>query len=90
LIGLLIGIISASLNNYLLPFAILSKYKINCLRDYSFSLFGLKGFKDVAIDELLITSFEFNDNDPRFFSKYFQSIDPESYNINLYQAVTAC
>ena len=88
--GLLAGIFLASLNNYLLPFAILSKYKINSLRDYCQSLFGSKGFDEVGINELLISSFEFNDNNPRLFSKYFERIDAENYKISLYEAVTSC
>jgi len=39
------------------------------------------------VDELLITSFDFNSKTPRFYSKYFQKIDPANYDVMLRIAV---
>ena len=39
--------------------------------------------------QLLIPSFEFNQNQPRFFSQYFNKLDPAIYELPLWEAVAA-
>lgn len=90
-VGLIIATIVATLFNFLIPFAVLSKYQIQCLQNYVDTQFEGKSFKDIAADvELLIASYEFNEDDPRFYSKYFINVDPDQYNITLSTAVSSC
>ena len=44
-------------------------------------------FKDIAVDDLLIPAFEFNQNEPRFYSKWFAEYDPGIYDVELWEAV---
>ena len=46
-------------------------------------------FDDVASDELLVTSYEFNSHSPRYYSKYFKKVDPGRYDVLLRTAVAA-
>jgi patatin-like phospholipase/acyl hydrolase len=46
-------------------------------------------FDDVYADELLVTSYEYNSKTPRFYSKYFRTIDPGRYDVKLWTAVSA-
>ena len=39
---------------------------------------------DIVVDELLIPALEFNQNQPRFFSKYYNTTDPGVYNLPLW------
>lgn len=41
-------------------------------------------FDDIIVDDLLIPSFEWNQYEPRFFSKYLRNQDPGVYNLNLW------
>ena len=40
-------------------------------------------------DELLVTSYEYNSKTPRFYSKYFRTVDPGRYDVKLWEAVSA-
>lgn len=51
--------------------------------------FGDRYFKDIAIDELLVNSYDFNHNAPKFFSKSFAEWDPPRYDRKIFQAVAA-
>jgi patatin-like phospholipase/acyl hydrolase len=46
-------------------------------------------FSDVQVTELLIASYEYNSQTPRFFSKYFEKMDPGQYEVPLKIAVGA-
>jgi patatin-like phospholipase/acyl hydrolase len=49
--------------------------------------FGNLTFEDLAVEELMAISYEYNSKNPRFFSKYFLESDPGRYNVYLRQAV---
>lgn len=44
---------------------------------------------DLIIDDLFIASYEFNSKLPRFFSKYYNWVDPAGYNFLIREAVAA-
>jgi len=38
-------------------------------------VFSNKNFDDILVDELLLESFDYTNQEPKFFSKYFQAIN---------------
>ena len=52
-------------------------------------MFGNYTFDDLVVDELLVTSYEFNSDFPRFYSKWFSRSDPGRQNVFLKKATQA-
>jgi hypothetical protein len=53
------------------------------------NLLGDYYITDALSDELLIVAFDYNSQEPRFFSKYFSKEDPGIYNITIGNATAA-
>jgi len=49
------------------------------MKDY----LGAKFVSDFYTNEALITAFDYNSLEPRFFSKYFANMNPEIYNVTI-------
>jgi patatin-like phospholipase/acyl hydrolase len=49
--------------------------------------FGNRTFDDIAVDELMINAYEFNSQQPRFYSKYFRKTRKGSHNVMLKTAM---
>ena len=52
-------------------------------------LVGKYKFSDVLSDELLVVAYDYNSQQPRFFSKYFSSIEPAIYDVPIGDATGA-
>ena len=44
---------------------------------------------DLVVDDLVVTTFDYNSMSPRLYSKYFVDIDPGNYNFKIYEAASA-
>lgn len=44
---------------------------------------GAAGIMDALTDEILVVAYDYNSQEPRFYSKYYAEIDPNIYNVNL-------
>jgi len=58
-----------------------SKYSRTNLDALMKTLLGEYGFNDIVTQELLVVAYEYNSQEPRFFSKYFAHQDPGIYDI---------
>lgn len=74
---------------YLLQTLLFAKYDRSGMEDVARDEFTTTTFDQLAVDELLIPSFEFNQNEPRFYSKYFREKDPGIYDLPIWEAVAA-
>lgn len=45
--------------------------------------FGDRTFNDIMIDELLVVAFDYDENEPRFFSRQFAFVIPDIYDLKL-------
>ena len=66
-----------------------AKYDREGLESVAGEKFKNYTFDDVMQDELLITAFEFNSFEPRFYSKYFREIDYGIHAVDLKTAASA-
>lgn len=48
-----------------------------------FDKLGAAGIMDVLTDEILIVAYDYNSQEPRFYSKFYAEIDPYIYKVNL-------
>lgn len=55
------------------------------MKDY----LGAKKVSEFYTDEALITAFDYNSLEPRFFSKYFAKQNPEIYDVNIGESTGA-
>ena len=46
-------------------------------------------YSDLLVDEILLPSFEYNRNSPRFYSKYFAKLNPFEIDVPLRKAASA-
>jgi patatin-like phospholipase/acyl hydrolase len=53
------------------------------------TLLGKFEFKDALTHELLVFSYAYNEQEPRFFSKYFAFHDSPQYKVKIGQATGA-
>lgn len=53
------------------------------------SLIGEFGFDKILSDELIVTAFDYNQQEPRFFSKYFDWVDPNIYDVKVSNATAS-
>ena len=58
-----------------------SKYSRKNLDAMMKNLLGSYGFMDILTQELLVVAYEYNSQEPRFYSKYFTHQDPGIYDI---------
>ena len=52
-------------------------------------LLGSYNIKDVLSDEILIVAYDYNSQEPRFYSKYFSQVDSAIYDIPVGNATGA-
>jgi patatin-like phospholipase/acyl hydrolase len=85
-LGLIIGSCLIYPTISTLQFLLYAKYDRSGMDSVLQEKFTNLTFNDIAVDELLIPSYEFNQDQPRFYSKYFLNRDPGVYNISLWEA----
>lgn len=66
-----------------------AKYDRSGLDAIMTDYFGDKTMTDILTDELLITSYEYNYEQPRFYSKYFTEQEPGIYDVTIGNATGA-
>lgn len=81
-IGVLLGIYVPEFYDY----AATSKYTRENLDSLVNTEFAGKYFPDITTKELMVVSYEYNSQQPRFYSKYYNNIDPAIYNVSVAQA----
>jgi len=52
-------------------------------------VFSRKKFTEILVDELLIESYDYTNQKPMFFSKYFTEQYPSEYNLTINEALAA-
>ena len=50
---------------------------------------GAEKFDNILTDELLVVAFEYNQQEPRFFSRYFSHQNPAKYDVIIGEATAA-
>lgn len=50
---------------------------------------GSEKFDNILTDELLVVAFEYNQQEPRFFSRYFSHMNPAKYDVIIGEATAA-
>ena len=50
---------------------------------------GAAGINEALTDEILIVAYDYNSQEPRFYSKFYAEIDPYIYNVSLDEATAA-
>ena len=88
-VGLLIGIIISPTVMLLSQYLGLSLYNRDGLDSLTRKYLGENTWSNIIQDDLLITTFNFNDYTPRFYSKYFVDTDPGNYNFPIRLAASA-
>lgn len=72
-----------------LPLMTMALYYRTGLDEVAEYNFGDRYFKDIAVDELLVNSYDYNHNAPKFFSRFFAEWDPPRFDRKIFQAVAA-
>ena len=85
LIGFILGIEIPKWSSFLLN----AKYSRGSLDQIMKDLLGAYNVKDALTDELLIVAYDYNSQEPRFYSKYFSLIDPAIYDVPIGNATGA-
>ena len=82
IIGFIIGYIGPT------TFAFLSKakYKREKLEKIMNDYLGHANFGQILTDETLIVAYDYNSQQPRFYSKYFSKINPKIYDVKICNA----
>jgi patatin-like phospholipase/acyl hydrolase len=80
-IGVIIGAILAPLTLEVWEFSGYSLYDRSGLDELTKVKLGNYTWNDILVDDLMITAYEYNSKQPRFYSKYFNRIDPGFYNL---------
>ena len=86
-VGLIIGLILSPLVVTLASLSGHSFYKRDGLDQKLLEYIGDNTFDDIAIDDLVIASYDYNSRSPRFFSKYMAHKYPTIYSVKLREAV---
>lgn len=88
--GIFIGILLAVPMQLVLPKLVYAQYdRLAGLETVAENQFHEMTFDDVITDELMIPAYEYNFNQPRFFSKYFRDKNPGVYDRPLRKAMEA-
>jgi len=89
IIGVILGVILAPLTLKVWNFAGYSLYDRSGLDDSLLKNLGTYSWDNIIVDDLIITAYEYNSKQPRFYSKYFNRLDPGFYDLLIHQAVAA-
>jgi predicted acylesterase/phospholipase RssA len=84
-IGFILGIEIPKITNFLFN----AKYDRSSLDKLMKDYLGKSTIDQVLSNEVLIVSYEYNSQQPRFYSKYFAREDPNVYNIMIGNATAA-
>ena len=85
IVGLLIGAYVPSLVNMLLNSLYSRKQLDKIMKD----LLGDYKISEALTDEIMITAYEYNSQQPRFYSKYFAKRNPDIYDVAIGNATGA-
>ena len=66
-----------------------AKYSRHSLDDIMKVLVGKSKIEDALSEEVLIVAYDYNTQEPRFFSKYYSKMDPAIYNVKFNEATGA-
>lgn len=88
-VGALVGIILGVKIPVLIHKLLNAKYSRKSLDKIMEVLVGKYRIDETLSDELLIVAYDYNSQEPRFFSKYFSSVEPNIYNLTVGNATGA-
>lgn len=66
-----------------------SKFSRGSLDKIMYGYFGAKKFPDMLTNELMVISYEYNSQEPRFFSKYMTAQNPGIYDVHIGNATAS-
>ena len=89
LVGALLGLYLGFKLPGLAQMVLNSKYSRKSLDDIMLKLVGKSRIEDALSEEVLIVAYDYNTQEPRFFSKYYASVDPSIYNVTFNEATGA-
>jgi len=81
IIGVILGVVLAPLTLKVWNFAGYSIYDRSGLDAVTKEKLGPYGWNNIIVDDLIITAYEYNSKQPRFYSKYFNRLDPGFYDL---------
>ena len=91
--GLVLGIILGGMLSFIayetLFIIYYAKYSRHSLDNIMKEMLGQYSFKDILSDELLVMSYNYNGQEPRFYSKYMAIQDPPIYDVKIGDATAA-
>ena len=87
--GIFVGIVMGSFLPFLYTKLTNASYNRAGLDGIMKNLLGEYHIKDVLSDEVLIVAYDYNSQEPRFFSKYFSEQDPLIYDVPVGNATGA-
>lgn len=85
IIGIFVGMFSVAFSKKFF----IAQYDRHGVDKVMKELIGDKGFESIISDELLVVSYDYNQQEPRFFSKWFERWDSGHYNFTLGNATAA-
>jgi len=85
--GITLGTLIAYYATNFISYAQHAKYDRRGLENQMMLRFGNKTFNDIVIDELIINAYEYNSNQPRFYSKYFRDVKKGTHDVLLREAM---
>lgn len=88
-VGFFTGVISAFVFIKIISTLFLSAYDRQGVERVMKDLIGSRRYNEIISDELLVISYDYNNQEPRFFSKTFQARDPLIYNVTLGNSTAA-
>lgn len=89
IVGITIGIGLGWLAQEAISSSFFAFYKRDGVDKMAEERYGNRTFNDLLVDELLIPSYEYNHQRPRFYSRYFREIDPLEIDVYVRRAATA-
>ena len=81
IIGVILGVLLAPLTLEIWEFTGYSLYDRTGLDLLAEEKLGNTTWNDILVDDLMITAYEYNSKQPRFYSKYFNRMDPGFYDL---------
>lgn len=90
ILGVFIGFASSSLSVFIINELGFSIYNRKGLDEATVTYLGKDTrWDEIMVDDLFIVSYSYNDQEPRFYSKWFNNFNPGTYSVPISTAVAS-
>jgi patatin-like phospholipase/acyl hydrolase len=86
-LGVVLGVFMAIIAKLVILKTSNALYDRSGLEEQVYEKFVNRTFDDIAVDELVINAYEFNEQEPRFYSKYFRKNFKGTHDVLLREAM---